>query len=75
MDCNHDWWVFWKAEADHALLVECLFCLAIGSVDDPSEAEYRRPAEVDGPYKYSWPDPARVQIRKVLPMEGVGEDG
>src|SRR5690349_11366664 len=64
VECNHEWVVFSTALQDVCLMLECVSCGALGTVDDPSEEEWGEAFHApDEPY--GWPDKARVTIRGV----------
>ncbi|MBK8198221.1 MAG: hypothetical protein IPK75_07615 [Acidobacteria bacterium] len=60
--CDHEWWVYSTASQPRPCLeVQCYSCMSVGSVDDPSEAEWSR--AYSAPSKsYRWKEPERVSI-------------
>ncbi len=60
--CEHEWVVFSTALEEGCLMLQCVKCGAMGSVDDPSKEEwseaYHAPAS-----PYRWQDAARVRVR------------
>ena len=73
MDCNHQWWVF--GQADSLLLLVCTKCTQIGTRDATNLFKLSRTGHLFRKLERWNGDPRGVQIRRVLPMEGVGEDG
>jgi hypothetical protein len=60
--CDHEWVVFSTAVDDQMLMVQCINCLAIGTVDDPSHAEWNE--AFHAPSKpYRWDEGMRVTVR------------
>ena len=60
--CDHEWAVFSSAVDDKAILVQCVECLAIGTVGDPTEDEWER-AYHSPSRPYRWDDDGRVTVR------------
>ena len=68
MKCNHEWVVFSTVLSDVLLLVQCVGCGACGTVDDPSEDEWR--AAFRAPSEpYRWNASGRVTVRGILPPD------
>jgi hypothetical protein len=65
--CNHEWQVTSTALQDVCLIVRCVKCDEVGTVDDPTENEwcdaFHSPSN---PYK--WMDNSRVVVRPDFPM-------
>ncbi len=60
--CDHEWVVFSTAVDDEMLLVQCVKCLAIGTVNDPSRDEMQ--VAFHSPSRpYRWDDDDRVTVR------------
>jgi hypothetical protein len=64
--CDHQWVVYSTAMAEVWLMLECFFCGAHGSVDDPSSAEWSEAFHAPS-NPYEWSDKSRVTIRGCLP--------
>ena len=60
--CEHEWVVFSTALAEVCLMLQCVKCHAMGSIDDPSKEEWAE--AFNAPARpYRWNDPTRVRIR------------
>jgi hypothetical protein len=74
----HEWVVFSTALKDVCLMVQCVNCGAMGTVDDPSEEEWSEAFHAPS-RPYRWDDDARVTDRGRGPLyvlkavEGQGE--
>jgi hypothetical protein len=60
--CDHEWVVFSTALGETCLMLQCIECRAMGSVDDPSQKEWNE-AFFAPNCPYRWQDVARVRIR------------
>jgi hypothetical protein len=60
--CEHEWVVFSTALAEGWLMLQCIKCLAMATVDDPSEEEWSE-AFYAPSTPYRWLDDSRVTIR------------
>jgi hypothetical protein len=59
----HEWVVFSTALKERALLVQCVDCGAIGTVDDPTREEWSEAFHApERPYR--WHDESRVTLRR-----------
>src|SRR5262249_31755161 len=62
----HEWVVYSTALEDRCLMLQCVECGALGTVDDPTKKEWRK-----GYYApsrpYRWTDEARVRLRHEPP--------
>jgi hypothetical protein len=61
-DCGHEWVVFSTALAERWLMLQCVECGAMGTVDDPSKEEWANAFEAPS-RPYRWHDDSRVTIR------------
>jgi hypothetical protein len=61
---QHEWVVFSTALKECCLMVQCVECGTIGTVDDPSQKEWQD--AFDAPSNpYRWDDESRVTVRFV----------
>ena len=61
-DCVHEWVVFSTVLEDRCLLLQCVECGAMGTVDDPSKDEWGE--AFHAPSKpYRWIDESRVTVK------------
>ena len=59
---EHHWDVFGTALYEVSLLLQCMDCGAVGSVDDPSSEEWDLACDAPST-PYRWHEGARVRIR------------
>jgi len=63
-NCTHEWVVFSTALDDVCLLLECVKCGALGTVDDPTADEWDEAFHAsENPY--GWGDWGRVTVRGI----------
>ncbi len=69
LHCNngHEWVVFSTALKDVCLMVQCVQCGAMGTVDDPDEQEWSE-AYYAPSQPYGWDDDSRVTVRGIGPL-------
>jgi hypothetical protein len=60
--CDHEWVVFSTDLTNVFLMLECVECGAFATVNDPTEAEWRRAFHAPS-RPYGWDDKQRVVIR------------
>ena len=63
VECDHEWVVFSTALKEVCLLVQCVQCGAVGTVDSPSKAEWSEAFHAPS-RPYRWNDASRVTIRE-----------
>jgi hypothetical protein len=61
-DCEHEWVVFSTVLAEKLLMVQCVKCGAMGTIDRPTKQEWRRAFRAPS-CPYRWHDGLRVTIR------------
>ena len=63
VECDHEWVVFSTALNEICLLVQCVQCGAVRTVDSPSKAEWSEAFHAPS-RPYRWHDASRVTIRE-----------
>lgn len=64
---SHEWVVFSTALKDVCLMVQCVECGAMGTVDDPDEQEWSEAFHAPS-NPYGWDDESRVTVRGTGPL-------
>ena len=70
MTHQHEWVVFSTALADCCLMVQCVDCCEMGTIDDPSEKEWSE-AYYAPSRPYRWVDESRIRPLGVAPLHVV----
>jgi hypothetical protein len=70
MSHEHEWVVFSTAIEDACLMLQCVECRLMGTVDDPTEEEWEDAFHAPS-MPYRWSDEARVRLHRKRPFHVV----